>query len=126
MARLLWAHGNYDDAERYCRISEETGTADDVVSEILWRGTKAKLLALGGDGAGASALADSAVALAERTDFLLLHAYALGDRAEAASLHGGDARADRAAAEELLARKGIHVRSPDATPTASASASTAD
>ena len=96
-----------------------------MVSEILWRGTKAKLLALRGAGAaaGAEALADSAVALAQRTDFLLLHAYALSDRAELASLRGADSRADRAAAEELLARKGIRVRpgdKPGATATASA------
>ena len=113
MARLLWAHGRYEESERYCRISEETATPDDVVSEILWRGTKAKLLALRGAGAEAEALADSAVALAQRTDFLLLHAYALSDRAELASLRGADGRADRAAAEELLTRKGIRVRSGD-------------
>ena len=65
-------------------------------------GDKAKLLALGAPALKTEALADSAVALAQRTDFLLLHAYALSDRAELASLRGADGRADRAAAENVL------------------------
>ena len=44
MARLLWPDGRYDESERNCRISEETATPDDIVSQTLWRGTKAKLL----------------------------------------------------------------------------------
>jgi hypothetical protein len=115
MARLLWAQERHGECERYCRISEETATADDVVSEILWRGTKAKLLALAGDDAGAEALADTAVELAEGTDFLLLRADTLSDRAEVANHLGADGQADRTAAAEILARKGILVALPDAS-----------
>jgi hypothetical protein len=109
MARVLWADGRYRECERYCRMSEEAATADDVVSEILWRGTGAKLLAVSGRAAEARELVGRAITLAEGTDFLLLHASTVGDRAEVEIRLGGDGSADIRAAAELMRRKGIRV-----------------
>jgi hypothetical protein len=64
-----------------------------------------------GDPEMAERLVDEAVSLARRTDFLTLHADALGDRAEVRWLLGRPAEAmdDQRAAVELYERKGASV-----------------
>jgi hypothetical protein len=82
LARILYAEARYDEVERYTVISEESASVDDVGSQVLWRGTRAKALARSGDGAAAEELAGSAVALAAEGDLLMFQADALTDRAE--------------------------------------------
>jgi class 3 adenylate cyclase/tetratricopeptide (TPR) repeat protein len=108
-ARVIGAQGRYEDGERYRRMSEETASADDVVSQVLWRGTHAKALAHSGDQRLAEDLANSAVALADGTDFLMMRGDALVDRAEVQASLGRPARAasDLEQAAALYERKGI-------------------
>lgn len=108
-ARVISAQGRYEDGERYRQMSEETASADDVVSQVLWRGTHAKVLAHSGVPRLAEELADTAVALAGGTDFLMMRGDALVDRAEVRAVLG---RHDMAAhdleqAAALYERKGI-------------------
>jgi tetratricopeptide (TPR) repeat protein len=108
-ARAHYAHGSYDESARYCRMSEEAASSDDAVSQVLWRGTRAKLLARAGELEAARALADEAVRFADATDFLMMRGDALTDRAEvlAALDMLQEAAADLAAATALYESKGI-------------------
>jgi DNA-binding SARP family transcriptional activator len=109
LARLLYAQQRYAESEQYCRISEETASADDVVSQVLWRGTRAKVLARAGVTTDAEQLVNSGVAQAEATDFLMLHGDALGDRAEVLAIMSRPETAGRDLehAIALYQRKGI-------------------
>src|SRR5262249_22061372 len=44
LARLLCAQGKYDRAQWYTVLSRETASADDVVSQVIWRGAHARAL----------------------------------------------------------------------------------
>ena len=111
LARVLCAQDRYDESERYCQISEEASSSDDVVTQVLWRGTRGRLLTRKGDAARAEELANSAVALASETDFLMVHADALRDRAEVLTSLGRrePAAHDLDAAIALYERKGMRV-----------------
>jgi ATP/maltotriose-dependent transcriptional regulator MalT len=88
--------------------AEELSANDDVVSQMLWRQVRAKLLARRGAHADADRLAREAVSLAEETDMLNFHGRALADLAEVLVLSGraddGAAQLERALA--LYERKG--------------------
>jgi len=108
-ARVHYAHASYDESARYCRMSEEAASSDDAVSQVLWRGTRAKLLARAGESGPAMALADDAVRLADETDFLMMRGDALTDRAEVLAVldRPQEAGRDLAAASTLYESKGI-------------------
>ena len=108
LGRLLYAQGSFEGSDRYCRIAEEGASRDDVVTQVLWRGTRAKLLARGGELSAADELVSSAVAMAAETDFLMLHGDVLCDRAEVLAAAGAPepAAADLGRAIALYEHKG--------------------
>jgi DNA-binding SARP family transcriptional activator len=108
LSRLLFADGRYDDARHFSQISEQTTSADDVVSLVISQGTLGQLAARAGDVEPAVGLLDGAVALAAKTDFLILHADALSERASVLALfdRDDDAARDREQAIALYERKG--------------------
>ncbi len=63
-------------------MSEQSASADDRVSQILWRRVRAKVLARRGEFAAAERLARDAVQVAGSTDYLDFRADALMDLAE--------------------------------------------
>jgi tetratricopeptide (TPR) repeat protein len=87
-ARTLYARGRNDEAEYYTRASEAAAGPIDVLSQIYWRSTRAKVLAQRGELEAAEALAREAVAFAEESDFLIPRADALLDLAEVLRLAG--------------------------------------
>ncbi len=108
LAQALYSQGRYDES---ARLTDEVAGAlrpNDVHSQIIWRGTSAKLLARRGELAAAERLAREAVAFAETSDFLTSHASALIDLAEVLELDGrGEAAAEAVRdAIELYERKG--------------------
>jgi DNA-binding SARP family transcriptional activator/class 3 adenylate cyclase len=107
LAQALYAQGRYDEAARVCDVSQEAAAPDDISAQIGWRSVCAKLLAAE-RWDEAHALATEAVRLAERTDFLTIHAEALVDLAEVQRQGGrvDDADASLAEALELFERKG--------------------
>lgn len=109
LARVHCLQGHYTEAERYCAVSAEASTADDIVSQAIWRGTLARVLARTGDAGPAIDLATTAVALAQETDFLMLHGDSLCDRADALASTGQHeaAIADLEAAVTIYDRKGL-------------------
>jgi tetratricopeptide (TPR) repeat protein len=107
LAQALYAQGRHDEAAQVCDVSEQAAAADDISAQIGWRGVRAKLLAVE-RWDEAHALAAEAVRLAERTDFLTIHADALVDLAEVLRQGGRADEADTslAAALALFERKG--------------------
>jgi class 3 adenylate cyclase/tetratricopeptide (TPR) repeat protein len=108
LADALCLNGQYDEAERFSHISEEIGAGEDVVTQIVWRSARARVLARRGEHEGADALGREAVNLAMQTDFLDLQASTLVALAEVIWLTTGgeDAAPLIAQAREIYERKG--------------------
>jgi DNA-binding SARP family transcriptional activator len=108
LARAVYAQGRYDEAERLTYESEAAARPNDVHSHILWRSTRAKVLARRDDFADARRLAQDAVEFAAASDFYAAHGDALADLAEVLELEGEreDAAAALHAAIALYDRKG--------------------
>jgi class 3 adenylate cyclase/tetratricopeptide (TPR) repeat protein len=77
LADALCALGEYDEAERFTHVSEEIGAGEDVVTQIVWRSARARVLARRGERGHAETLARDALNLAMSTDFLDLQASTL-------------------------------------------------
>jgi tetratricopeptide (TPR) repeat protein len=107
LAKPLYELGRFDDAFEMTRASEEAASPDDIASHVIWRGTRAKLLARDGD-TGAAELAREAVELVGQTDLVNIAADAHADLAQTLRLLGReqDAVAPRARALELYQAKG--------------------
>jgi tetratricopeptide (TPR) repeat protein len=82
LAQAVYAQDGLEEAGELCRTAAGSAAADDIVTQVIWRGVQAKVLARGGDRERAEALAREAVALAEPTDLLCHHADAMLDLAE--------------------------------------------
>jgi tetratricopeptide (TPR) repeat protein len=129
LARTLYAQGRYDEAYELTRESEEAARPNDIHSHILWRGTRAKVLARRGALDDAETLAREAVAFAEASDFLDSHGDTLMDLAEVLRLAARPDEASAAVAEALplyerkenlvsaeRARLLMHARAPTGAP----------
>jgi hypothetical protein len=109
LARALLELGRDDEAERWSRRSEELGARDDVLTQMLFRQARARVLARRGEHDAAIPLAREAVLIGEGTDMLFTRGNALVDLAEVLELAGDTAGAG-AALERALAdydRKGV-------------------
>jgi ATP/maltotriose-dependent transcriptional regulator MalT len=82
LAVTLAKQGSLDEADSYVVVSREAASDEDHASQVLWRATRARILAQRGQQADAEELVREAVALAEATDFLDLEAYALATLGE--------------------------------------------
>lgn len=87
--------GRDDEALELTRMAEASAADDDVDAQVLWRSTRAPIVARAGDGAQAEALGRAAVELARGTDVPILLAESL---AELAAVLRCLQRADEAAA----------------------------
>ena len=108
LAHALYAAGDDEEAARFSRASEEVTAVDDVFSQMLWRSSRAKILARQGSLEQAEALAREAVEIGETTDLLNTRADTLVDLAEVLSLADRPAEAVAALDEAavLYERKG--------------------
>jgi predicted ATPase/class 3 adenylate cyclase len=108
LSQALLAQGHDDEAERFAELSGELAAEDDVITQAIWRGVRARVLARRGGLAEGERMARQAVALAERTDFLNHRAEAQLVLAEVLARSGRPkhAKASRAEALELYERKG--------------------
>jgi tetratricopeptide (TPR) repeat protein len=99
LGEAVYAQGRLDDVEEFLRIVEETAGSEDVYSQALLRGIKAKLLARRGEGGESERFGREAVAIAEPTDFQFIKAFVLLCLGEALQLLG-----QKKAAREVLTR----------------------
>ena len=108
LTRAVYGQGRYDEADRLALAAEEAGAADDVETQRLTHGVRAKVLARKGDSAEAERLVRRAVELLEPTDALISKAEARLDLAEVLQLAGrpGEAAVAAREAAELYAAKG--------------------
>ncbi len=82
LAQAVYAQGRMGEADELCRAAAEAGAADDIVTQVIWRGVRAKVLAQAGRCEEAAPLAREAVALVRPTDLLSHHGDAMLDLAE--------------------------------------------
>ena len=108
LARTLQAQGCGAEAEELVRLVEETASERDIWSQVLYRVTRARLLADAGSVQEAEFVAREALAIVELTDLLDLHGDVLLDLAEVQGLAGrdDDARLCVERALGLFERKG--------------------
>jgi ATP/maltotriose-dependent transcriptional regulator MalT len=105
LADALCVQGRYDEAEPFTRISEEIGAEEDVVTQVVWRSARARVLVRRGKAEQAEALGREALDLAMSTDFLDLQAGTLVALAEVTE--GEDATVPLLRkAQEIYRRKG--------------------
>jgi tetratricopeptide (TPR) repeat protein len=108
LAQAVYAQGRRDEAERLCRATERSAATDDIVTQVVWRGVRAKALADAGRHEDASQLARAAVALVEATDLLTHHGDAMIDLGHVLRAGGHTREAQRAVRSglALYERKG--------------------
>ena len=82
LAHTLCDQGRLAEADGYTIASEQAASRDDVASQVLWRTSRARVLADRGEAVRAESLARTAVARAEQTDCLELRGDALVHLAE--------------------------------------------
>jgi class 3 adenylate cyclase/tetratricopeptide (TPR) repeat protein len=103
LAEALYLQGRDDDAERYTVTAAEAASPADLVSQVLWRGARAKVLARRGADTEAERIAREGLALAAKTDFSWLHGNALVALGAVFHAAANDGEA-RTALEEALGR----------------------
>ncbi|MBV9317317.1 MAG: AAA family ATPase [Gammaproteobacteria bacterium] len=115
-AQALLAQGRDEEAEHFTRLSEERAAATDLLTQIIWRSVRARVLARRGSIDQAEPLARQAVSLAEQTDFLNQRADALIDLAHVLHRagHHEDAHLTGAKAVHLYQQKGNSVAAASA------------
>jgi len=82
LAQVLYAQRRMREAGELSRATAESAAPDDIITQVIWRGVQAKVLAAEGRCDEAEALAREAVVLVEPTDLLSHHGDALLDLAE--------------------------------------------
>jgi class 3 adenylate cyclase/tetratricopeptide (TPR) repeat protein len=81
LAHVFFTLGNFRDAREFTFISESTASSDDLLSQILWRSARGKVVARLGDLERGEKFTRESVEIAANTDFLNHHADALSDLA---------------------------------------------
>jgi len=111
LARSIFQQGRPAEAEKLATISARLAESDDLLSQVLWRGVRARVLASRAELVEAEGLAREAVTLAEATDFLNHRADALLDLSHVLEAAGAREEAVAAAADarRLYERKGNRV-----------------
>ncbi|HEY3070763.1 MAG TPA: adenylate/guanylate cyclase domain-containing protein, partial [Gaiellaceae bacterium] len=109
IALAFYDAGDYEEAERFSRESEEAGSEEDVATQVGWRAARAKVLARRGDLDHAEALAREALRRALATEYLQTIAEAQLSLGEVLRLAGRLAEAGEAlqAALAIYERKGF-------------------
>jgi ATP/maltotriose-dependent transcriptional regulator MalT len=111
LAQAIFAQGRDAEAEQLAALSEELSASGDLLTQVLWRSVRARVMAAGGRAEEGEALAREAVTLAEKTDFLNHQADAITDLAEVLREAGRTDEAYAAASKALglYERKGNRV-----------------
>jgi class 3 adenylate cyclase/tetratricopeptide (TPR) repeat protein len=102
LAETLWRAGDALEAHRFADVSAQIADPEDVLSQVLWRVVRSKLLADRGDAVAATALAGEALDMARNTEEIGLQAEALLGLAYVRTA-AGDHEEARAPLDEALA-----------------------
>jgi class 3 adenylate cyclase/tetratricopeptide (TPR) repeat protein len=118
LAQALYAQGRVREADECCGRAADAGAPDDIVTQVIWRSVKAKILAHDRRCEQAQALAREAIALIEPTDLLSHRADAMLDLAEVLATCGHTDERERAvhAGLSLYEQKGNAIGAARARP----------
>jgi len=108
LADVLLLQERDQEADHWCLLAEQLGASHDVLTQVLWRSVRARLLARQGDSSSAEQLARIALGLAEDTDDVSHRAKVQLDLAEVLRLAARPQEAGEAVEQaiELFERKG--------------------
>jgi tetratricopeptide (TPR) repeat protein len=111
LAEALYAQDRLEEAQEFCRASQDSAVAEDLTAQAEWRGVQSKILARSGRHEEAETLAREAVELVAQTDLLKHRGNALLDLGEVLRLAGQPAASHAAirAGLELYEQKGDRV-----------------
>jgi tetratricopeptide (TPR) repeat protein len=101
LARAVYAEGDVSQARDLCRQTAAGAAVDDIVTQVIWRGVEARILARDGRHDEALQLAREAVALIEPTDLLSHHGDAMLALAEVLGISGREQEAQQHARRGL-------------------------
>jgi ATP/maltotriose-dependent transcriptional regulator MalT len=96
LAQAVYDQGRPAEASALCDAAAADAPPDDIVTQVIWRSVKAKVLAREGRMEAAEVLAREAVALIEPTDLLCHHGDAMLDLAEVLERGSRTDEADKA------------------------------
>jgi tetratricopeptide (TPR) repeat protein len=96
LAQAVYAQGRLREAGELCRMTDEIAAAEDTMTQAIWRGVQAKVLARQGDCEQAETLAREAVDLLEPTALLSHRGDAMLDLADVLRSCARAEEADRA------------------------------
>jgi len=82
LAQAIFAQGRHEEAEQLTELSGQLSASCDLATQVMLRGLRARILVGRGETGPAERLAQEAVALAERSDFLNHRADTLMDLAQ--------------------------------------------
>ncbi|MDP9226973.1 MAG: tetratricopeptide repeat protein, partial [Actinomycetota bacterium] len=102
LGQIVYELGDPDEALRLTQVSEDLASPDDIVSQMMWRCLRAKVVARRGEMQEAEALATDSVSLAATVDMPVGRGQALMDLAEVLHSGGRVDEASHAAHEALL------------------------
>ncbi|HET8757661.1 MAG TPA: BTAD domain-containing putative transcriptional regulator, partial [Solirubrobacteraceae bacterium] len=111
LAQAVLALGRPNEARELCAVAERDAAAEDTLTQVIWRGTLARVLAADGRCDEAERIAREGVALAETTDLLWHTGAAMLDLAAVLRTCGRRVEADGVTSAGLAVyeRKGIAV-----------------
>jgi predicted ATPase/class 3 adenylate cyclase len=101
LAQALYGEGRLDEADDLARLAQVSASPDDLWSQVVSRGTRAKVCASRGSHEEAERQARGSVELAAATDALDLHGNALIDLADTLALAGRNEEAATCVADAL-------------------------
>jgi class 3 adenylate cyclase/tetratricopeptide (TPR) repeat protein len=119
LGRALCAQERYNEAERFAQVSQELARSDDVAAQMLWRTTRAKVLASRQQLEEAESLAGKAREITEKTDALNSRGLSLTTLAEVLLMAGREKEAAPLLGQalKLFERKGNVVAAASARET---------
>jgi tetratricopeptide (TPR) repeat protein len=119
LGRALCAQERYKEAERFAQVSQELARSDDVAAQMLWRTTRAKVLASRQHLVEAESLAGKAREITEKTDALNSRGLSLTTLAEVLLMAGREKEAAPLVGQalRLFERKGNVVAAASARET---------
>ncbi|MDQ5834897.1 MAG: adenylate/guanylate cyclase domain-containing protein, partial [Actinomycetota bacterium] len=96
LAQAVYAQGRMHEAGELCRTTHNQAATEDTITQVIWRGVEAKIVAREGRCEEAEALAREALALIEPTDLLSHHGDAMLDLADVLRTCSRTEESDRA------------------------------
>lgn len=96
LAQALYEQDRADEAYEFCRLAARAAGEEDIVTQVIWRGVEAKILARRGHVTEAETLARGAVEQAALTDLLSHRGDAMLDLGEVLHVCGREAESEEA------------------------------